>query len=286
MRPRIPTLLLLAATLCAGCKPSNAAASAHPAAASTPAATATTPTPIAERVPLLRLSEHGGWSSGILEIPAFTLYDDGLVVFARGEGEHARAMQARLSKDETYALLDRAHAALGEMPETTHLIHGRDIRSASIGVTYGGRIYSVTMHGFEEDEDQPAPEAFAALHETLASWDAPDAEPWTPDELVIAMFRVDAEPTNAWPDVLPPPPQGAREPRERVVTHGGTTIPQPIRYRVPGSLQASLSGSVPPLRADLAQDDVQALYARVIEWNGASWHVRYDRVVPERTWFW
>lgn len=275
MRTLLSTLLLLATTT--GCK--------TPQAPTPPTDVAAAPEARPEREPVVRLSEHDGWGGGSTGVPEFTLYADGLVLFVRGEGPEATVMQAWLSKDETYALLDRANEALGELPETTWLTEGTDQPTSSIGVSHEGRIYRVSMYGFGVAET-PAPAAFTALRDTLAEWDHADAEPWTPDELVISMFRTDEAPNETWPEALPLPPSSARVPRERVLGREGATVPQPIRYRVAGTLETALRGVVPPLYTDRAAPAADALYAKAVEWNGASWLVRYDRVVPAETWFW
>lgn len=258
----------------------------HQSATRCPEPTATSSAPTATdssahilREPVLRLTQSGGWGQQLQEagIPEFTLYADGLVLFARGEGASATAMQARLSVEDTAALLDRAHAALGSMPPQTHLVSHTDAAEATIGVTHGGRIYAVNMYGFGE-QDADAPEAFTELRGLLQSWDHPDAEAWTPDELEVVLYRRDEleGSEHAWPSALPRPPAGAREPAPRPL--GGrskTMIQQPIRYRVSGDLEAALASTLPDPKG---QDGVA--------WNGSTWLVRYERVVPARTWFW
>ena len=228
------------------------------------------------REPVLRLSEHGAWGTPLQDagIPEFTLYADGLVVFARGEGSDAQAMQARLSLEETYALVDHANAALGELPALTQLSTATDQPAAGIGVTHQGRIYNVGMYGFGS-EGTEAPSAFTELRNRLAAWDHADAEPWTPDELDVVLYRVDEARSTPWPTALPMPPADAREPRERTLGRNGKTIRQPIRYRVPGSLEGALNDAI-------ARNDE----GLVVPWNGGHWRVRVERVVPARTWFW
>ncbi|MBL4684061.1 MAG: hypothetical protein JKY37_05690 [Nannocystaceae bacterium] len=238
-------------------------------------------------MPLVRLSEHGQWGGSLQQagVPEFTLYADGLVIFARGQGDSAQPMQARLSTKEAEAVLERANATLSSFPERTNLVSGSDAAEAAIGVTYEGRIYSVSMYGFGSGGAK-APEAFTELHNELVAWDHPDAEPWTPDELTIVMFRVDGAPSNAWPKELPPPPNGSSEPPERAVGRDGASIRQPIRYRVPGNMEAVLGDIVPPLNATGIDVDSDERYAATFAWSGAAWHARYQRVVPERMWFW
>ncbi len=263
------TVLLAALTLLSACKPAHTAVETHrPQPSSTPA--------LELREPLVRLTQLGGWEGPHdLEIPTFTLYADGLVIFARGEGDDARAMQVHLSKEETYALLDRANAALAELPERTRLLNATDQPMSTIGVTHQGRIYSVGMYGYGSDGAEDAPRAFTTLHETLEHWDHPDAVPWSPDELTISLFRVDDGRATAWPEGLPQPPADAREPRERTLGRSGTTIRQPLRYRVSGTLEDPLTDAIP----DPSE-------GRTVAWNGALWRLRYHRVVPAEQWYW
>jgi hypothetical protein len=236
-----------------------------------------------ERQPLVRLQEYGSWGSTMQAagVPEFTLYADGLVLFARGVGEDAEPMQARLSSEDTYALADRVSAALRDLPESNRLVEHTDAGQAAITVFDQDRVRTVGMYGFSEETRAGAPGAFAELRDELAAWDHPDAEPWTPDELMISMIRVDDAATDAWPELLPQPPQGAREPRERVIGRSGTTIRQPIRYRVSGGLEQALA-EVSPSK-EPSEDDPQSL--GLVTWNGATWHLRYQRVVPAQTWF-
>lgn len=270
---------LLVLTALSGCQRSATRCPKTPAASSAPLAAPTGDTAHILREPVLRLTESGGWGQGLQRagIPEFTLYADGLVIFARGEGPSATAMQVRLSAEDTAALVDRAHAALGALPRQTELVTHTDASLATIGVTHGGRIYAVGMYGFAEAAAD-APVAFTELRGLLQSWDHADAEAWTPDELEIALYRHDdlEGSEQAWPSELPRPPAGAREPSPRPM--GGrskTMIQQPIRYRVSGDLEAALESTLPDPKG---QDGVV--------WNGSTWLVRHTRVVPARTWFW
>ncbi len=267
--------LLLLSTL-AGCHRAAAPAPTCPE----PLTAATQPEDARpHRQPLVRLSEHGTWGQALqhTEVPEFTLYDDGLVVFARGVGEEAVAMQARLSKEDTYALLDRVDAALGDLDENIELTTSTDAARASIGVTHNGRIYAVGVYGFGSS-DSEAPAKFSEMRDLLQAWDHPDAEPWTPDELEIVLYRKEGAKSSAraWPQTLPPPPSDAREPRARPL--GGrskTMIQQAIRYRVSGALEPALARSLPS-----AED------GETVAWNDTAWLVRYERVVPARTYYW
>lgn len=89
-----------------------------------------------ERQPLIRLQEYGSWGSTMQAagVPEFTLYADGLVLFARGVGEDAEPMQARLSSEDTYALADRVSAALRDLPESNRLVEHTDAGQAAITV--------------------------------------------------------------------------------------------------------------------------------------------------------
>lgn len=254
----------------------------EPVAPAPTAVAGTTPTDAPARIvrqPVVRLTESGAWGGALQQagIPEFTLYADGLVVFAQGEGETAVAMQAQLSPQETYALVDRVDQTLGTLPEMLGATNSLDGATASIGVTRHGRIYSVHM-SWPDDDSAETTRAFREVRDLLQAWDRDGGEPWTPDELEIVLYRRDnlEGAVQPWPAELPPPPDGAREPRPRPL--GGrskTMIQQPIRYRVSGDLEASLNATLPDPKG---QDGVA--------WNGSQWLVRHERVVPARTWFW
>jgi hypothetical protein len=264
--------LALAGSLVAGCS----------APSSTTEHTTTVPCDVALprarvlRQPVLRLSEHGDWGAPIqgAGIPTFSLYEDGLVVYAEGEGDDARPMQAHLSPEEVYALVDLANAKIGELPEQVSVVTATDQPLASIGVTHGGRIYSVNVYGFGEPG---TPEAFTELHDMLRDFTRPDAEPWQPDELDVVLYRKsdlekDAKP---WPSALPLPPTDSREPRLRVIGRKPTEIQQPIRYRIDGELEPELGRVLPPAEQQQA-----------FQWRGTAWLVRTERVLPARTFYW
>ncbi|MBV1860903.1 MAG: hypothetical protein KUG77_20980 [Nannocystaceae bacterium] len=277
MKPLATSLLVLLAF--SGCQRSATRCTDAPTTSITPLAPVADSTAHVVREPVLRLTESGGWGEALQQagIPEFTLYADGLVMFARGEGPSATAMQVRLSPEDTTALVARADGAMRALPRHTNLVHASDAPQAAVGVTHGGRIYMVGMYGFG-DEHARAPEAFTKLRDFLQGWDHPDAAPWTPDELEIVLFRRDDQggSEQAWPSELPLPPLGTREPPPRPL--GGrskTMLQQPIRYRVSGDLEAVLAANLPDPKG---QDGVT--------WNGSTWLVRYERVVPARSWFW
>lgn len=228
------------------------------------------------RRPVLRMNEHGAWGTRIHNagIPTFSLYEDGLLIYAHGQGENAKAMQVRLSPDEVYALVDLANAKIGDLPPDIRASQATDQPEAAIGVTHEGRIYQVRVYGFAP-EDSSIPAAFVELHEKLQSYTHPKAQPWQPDELEVVLWRrndlkIAAQP---WPDTLPLPPEDAREPRARPTGREGT-IQQSIRYRVDGELEAALDEVLP---------DPSEL--KTFAWRGSAWLVRTERVVPSMGWY-
>lgn len=270
--------LLLATTLF-GCQRGPSVCPEPPAATPSPASTAVHERGRIVRQPVVRLTESGAWGSALQQagIPEFTLYADGLVVFARGEGEDAVAMQAKLSTRETYALVDRIDLVLGTLPTTVGATNSRDGATASIGVTRHGRIYVVRM-SWPDDNHAASTHAFRQARDLLQGWDRADAEAWAPDEVEIVLYRRDRLEGSLvpWPSILPTPPDGAREPRPRPL--GGrskTMIQQPVRYRVSGDLAGGLTAALPDPKG---QDG--------LAWNGSVWLVRHEPVVPARTWFW
>ena len=228
------------------------------------------------RRPVLRLSEHGDWGSPTQHagIPTFTLYEDGLVVYADGTGESAKAMQARLSEQEVYALVEMANDKIGELPPRVRVSQATDQAEATIGVVYHGRIYSVGVYGVGQSG---TPEVFSELQKLLQEYKHPQAEPWQPDELEVVVYRKDdlRRTAKTWPAELPQPPQDAREPRPLRAGRSKTAYQQPIRYRVDGELEARLAEVLPPA------GDMQAF-----RWRDTAWLVRTERVVPARTFFW
>jgi hypothetical protein len=95
-----------------------------------------------ERQPVLTLQEHGPWGSpyDAAQGPAFRLYEDGRLLFTAGDGEAARVMQADLTPDEVYALLDAARDVLDPMPAHTDLAGGAsDQAQTSITLTHDNR---------------------------------------------------------------------------------------------------------------------------------------------------
>ncbi|MEM6291776.1 MAG: hypothetical protein AAGA54_10940 [Myxococcota bacterium] len=245
-----------------------------PAVSTKPAATTPPSQGRPLRQPVVQLSERGAWGETLqsTEVPEFTLFEDGLVVFVRGSGASAVAMQTRLSLSETIALTNAANDALADMDELLELVSATDQPEARIGVTHQGRIYSVTAYGFGSDEAKPPP-AFQALRDRLAAWDHDEAEAWTPDELEVVLAPVDDADADAvgWPAALPLPPTGARLPPPRPYGRESTVQP-PMRYRVPGELAAELDDA-------LADDGLDVRYA------GGTWRVRYERVLPSAMWF-
>jgi hypothetical protein len=227
------------------------------------------------RRPVVRMDEHGAWGTPIQSagIPTFSLYEDGLLVYAHGQGENAKAMQVRLSPDEVYALVDLANAKIGALPPDIRVSQASDQPEAAIGVTHEGRIYHVRVYGFDPEQSS-IPAAFVELHDKLQSYTHPQAQPWQPDELEVAVWRRDdlKSEAQAWPDALPLPPEDAREPRARAL--GRKSIPQPIRYRVDGEFEAALDDVLP------APGELQAF-----AWRGSAWMVRTERVVPAMGWY-
>lgn len=230
------------------------------------------------RRPLLRMTESGSWGTRIQSagIPTFTLYEDGLVVFADGTGDAARAMQVQLSREQAYALADHANDLIGDLSPQIEASTASDQPEVTIGVTHQGRIYSVRVYGFGEGK---VPAAFLELHQELQRYTHADAKPWQPDELEVVMHRAKEDLSDAarpWPSALPVPPQGAREPRPRVLGRNGTEIRQPIRYRVPGELEADLEEAL------ATAGDEPTPYV----WGDDVWFVRTERVIPAREYFW
>lgn len=279
--------VLICASLLAGCSARGSApmATPGPVAATTGSdCEASCQTEgVAVRQPVLRLTEHGDWGSTQGSgVPSFTLYADGLAVFALGSGADAKAMQTRVSAEEVDAMVEMANERIGELPERIRAANSTDQAQAAIGVVHGGRIYSVSVYGFNSDgvsepSADPIPNGFLELHRTLKAFAAADAEPWTPDELVVSLYRRDERNGDAqsWPAVLPLPPADAREPKPRVIGRSDKTIQQAIRYRVSGELEKELERVLP---------DPKSL--QTVEWRGTAWLVRTERVVPQRTYFW
>lgn len=280
------SLFLCAASLLGACSSARAPQTTTPAASAdaTDCGGACGAEALPLRQPVLRLTESGDWGSPVQEsgVPTFTLYEDGLVIFADGMGADAKPMQARLSADEVDAMVELANESLGALPKRIRAAHGTDQAEAGIGVVYGGRIYSVSVYGFTADgsaepDADPIPPAFVELHRRLQTFTADNAEPWTPDELVVSLFRRDdlGDEAKPWPQALPQPPADAREPNPRVIGRSGKTVQQAIRYRVSGKLEAKLAKQLP-----------NATSLETVKWRGTAWLVRTERVVPQLTYFW
>ena len=216
-----------------------------------------------ERLPVLVLEEHGGWSSyDETDAPAFALYDDGLVLFVEGEGKDARVLQAQLSKEEVDAIVADAHAKLDGVPDRIEGSSATDQPSASVHLATRGPTRDVFAWGIDR-EGKPTssgasiPSSFVELYRSLQTFAVPDATPWIPDEIAIRLHpRDDVDDPAAWPTALPEPP-------EQVITK------QPLIYRIDGALET----------------EVLAALARIgelptVQWNGRAWTVHVSRVVP------
>lgn len=216
-----------------------------------------------ERLPVLVLEEHGGWSSyDDTDAPAFALYDDGLVLFVEGEGKDARVLQAQLSAAEVDAIVRDAQAKLEGVPDQIEGSSATDQPSASVHLATRGPTRDVFAWGIDRDGKPTSagasiPRPFVDLYLSLLEFAAPDATPWIPDEIAIRLHpRDDVDDPAAWPTVLPEPPEQI-------------TAKQPLIYRIDGALET----------------EILAALARIgelptVQWNGRAWTVHVSRVVP------
>jgi hypothetical protein len=216
-----------------------------------------------ERLPVLVLEEHGGWSSyDETDAPAFALYDDGLVLFVDGEGKDARVLQAQLSAAEVDAIVRDAHAKLDGVPDQIEGSSATDQPSARVHLATRGPTRDVFAWGIDRDGKPTSsgasiPSAFVELYLSLRKFAATNATPWIPDEIAIRLHpRDDFDDAAAWPNVLPEPPE-----------HATTT--KPLIYRIDGSLEDEV------VRALAILGEVPT-----VQWNGRAWVVHVSRVVP------
>lgn len=215
---------------------------------------------------------HGQTVAGtVTDSPTFALYDDGLVIYAAGDGDSARLVQAQLSPDAVHAMVERAHERLDGVPDQVELATASDQPTVSIHVATRGPTRDVFAYGLGRDAERTdaAPSSLWTLYGELVAYAHDEAEPWQPDELEVFMAEVThAEtPAHSWPTTLPPPPAGIT-PLPGPEYAKGKFASDRILYRIDGGLEDDVTRAL------------EGLDGAPIEHDGTTWHVHVRRVIP------
>jgi hypothetical protein len=166
--------------------------------------------------PLVVMSWGDGYDHGQRNCaPTFTLYEDGLVIYHRVEGDRLVPTQGNLGSAAATALL---HELVGygllrepafqyvlqaiDQPQTTILLR--------VGATWHRReVLGLGRYGEVNDpSEEGAPPAFTATMRRLMSFEAINAEPWHAEQIEITLRSASIYPpgpVRPWPADVPAP---------------------------------------------------------------------------------
>jgi hypothetical protein len=137
----------------------------------------------------------------------FTLYDSGLVIFARTtETNLEEFFSVELTPEEVLGLLDDLPIAefrslqtaygIDESSPTYYIAVPEPETGALVVVKFTGRLSEQGRHC---ERNRKAPEAFARIYERLDSYSHPRERPWFPDEVTVQVARAESGPACPWP---------------------------------------------------------------------------------------
>jgi len=215
--------------------------------------------------PLVMLVEEKPDSNVIdTDEPTFLLYEDGTVLYHRvtNDGAPGEAMRADIGATGAQAVADEL-VKLGvlDLPNVDGL--GSDEPRVELFVRLGARWHEAIVYGASRanlSRDGRAPPAFFTAYRRLATYQAPGATTWSPDEIEIHVWGgAPGSRAPAWPDPLPRLPAPLK--------------PQPETHVevVPGTYE-------PTVRAFKRPDGG---YNMRVNLDGFDWMFDYIRRVPE-----
>lgn len=279
---RIATVALIALVACTsrsagdGAPPSSSASAGH---VSTATPSARPPGPTIEVAgldglrhrPLIQLVERNPWLMVIgSDVPTFVLYEDGLVIFRKGDERRGEHMRADLGRAGAAALAgDIARSGFFDLPRSTSVAHATDQPTVQVLVRDGLRWHLASVYGIGRDgkalhgNEEAAP-AFTRTYRRLVTFDAPKAAPWNPEQIEVMLGDFSyAGSSVPWPSAIPRPKAPIQAPANGVFKH-------------------FIDGKY--------EDDVRALQAKArdttaVEIDGHKWSFGYRRCVPEEEYF-
>jgi hypothetical protein len=222
--------------------------------------------------PLVVLIERNPWLNVIgSDVPTLALYEDGLVIYHRVKDHHAEALQAQLGKGGAQAMATEL-VGLGffELPLYASVAHATDQPTVDVYLRSGTRWHLASVYGIGRDgkathgDGEPAP-AFARAYQRLATFEAPGAVPWKPEQIEVMLWGFEyAKEAKPWPATIPRPPASVKPSKNGVYKH---------------FLDGKYDAAVHAFQATLPG-------TTAVELNGSKWSFGYRRRIPEEDYLW
>jgi len=160
------------------------------------------PTPGARGQPIAVLVRTNPWAMLIGgESPRLALYDDGLVIYQRGEDYRHVRLGAREAEALRNALgIGTLACFVGHYGDTAISDQGED----NLFIGRGGPMSLVSVYG---DGGSALPWQVGQALERLSSFDHPDSRPWLPERIEIVVWPYENAPDRSvqwpsdWPDL-------------------------------------------------------------------------------------
>lgn len=164
--------------------------------------------------PLLVLIEYDPWLWLIAsDSPSFALYEDGTVIYRRGERGDYRYFQVTLSRAETSALLTEQtpYADLAALePEYSVSKWSDQPTNVLVFVVDSSYYAAVSVYGALRQLDDSSralvPGVFLRVYDYVTTFERGDAAPWKPERIELVVSPYEDGPSEepvAWPDDWP-----------------------------------------------------------------------------------
>jgi hypothetical protein len=147
--------------------------------------------------PLFVLVERNPWLGVIgSDVPTVVLYEDGLAIFQRKNGDRVEAMQGHMAPAEARAFVDDAvKVGFLDLPRRTTLSSSTDQPTVEILLRSGtawhlASAYGVDRNGRASDgrSDMVGPSSFVVVYQKGVAMNLPAAEPWRAEQIEVMLW--------------------------------------------------------------------------------------------------
>lgn len=141
------------------------------------------------------------------DVPQFTLYENGQVIYKKVENREIKIYQATISKDEIPALLKSLHITgeLAKLPNNIEASSWTD-QPSNVLLINTDSAKNINVYGYLSSKEarEKTPNAFLRVYDAIKNYNNDDAEEWLPGKIEVMFWDYSYAPAKRpWIKGLP-----------------------------------------------------------------------------------